>query len=303
MIKFSNKSLLTLALVLAVCVAALVYNFLNSVQTGMTSKEDNIVVVARGEILANSLITEEMVEEVIVPRKSVQPGALTERKRVVGTYAKETIPSGEQITGSKVLDTAAAGFTGSIPHDKRALSIAVTEVTGVAGLIKPGDYVDVIAVLDTGANSGAVANMIIQNILVLAANKTVNREEPGALNKEAQVTTYTIAVTSDEALAVSLAEKKGTLTLALRPYSPLGSGVAQVGMKTMEDLVGSVGYAERAIAASAASAPPAAPMPNPGDMMKSLFPSAPAAKAKIDYGNKKVVPVIKGTAMQEVFVE
>ncbi len=302
MIKFSNKSLLTLALVLAICVAALVYNFLNSVQTGISSKEDTTIVVAKGEILANSLITEEMIEEMVVPRQTVVPGAITSRTKVVGSYAKQIIPAGEQITEGKILDIKSGGFSGYIPSDKRAISIAVSDVTGVGqGLIKPGDYVDVIAVLDGGANSGPVANMILQNILILATNKIPTREEQGALTKDSQLMMVTLAVTPDEALSVGLAAKNGTMTLALRPQ--MSSSFAQVGIKTIDNLVGNAVYV-KAVSSPAVPAPSSVPMPNLSGLMQSLFPNASGVKPKVDnHGFKKVIPVIKGTNTQDVYVE
>ena len=303
MIKFSNKSLLILALALAVCVAALVYQFLNDIQ--QQSSDMATVVVARTDILANTAITADMVEEVNISGKQLQPGAITAAGRVVGTFAKENIPAQEQLTENRILNTVAVGFTGSIPHDKRAVSIAVTDVTGVAGVVKPGDYVDVIAVVDQRSDSGPVANMIVQNVLVLATNKTVTREEPGTLAKDTQTTTVTVAVTPDEATKLGLAGKKGTVTLALRPYAPTGGGLAQVEAKTVGSLVGNAGYVAEPVSA-VPSAHASAPTPNLA-LLQSMLPSAgkpaPGAKAHPDYSNKKVIPVIKGTTTQDVYVE
>lgn len=303
MIKFSNKSLLTLALVLAVCVAALVYQFLNNIQ--QRSNDTATVIVAKIDILANTAITADMVEEAKISRRQLQPGAVSGLQQVVGAYAKENIPVQAQITESQILNTSVAGFAGSIPRDKRAVSVAVTDVTGVAGLIKPGDYVDVIAVVEpASSNAGPVANMIIQNVLVLATDKTVTREEKGSVAKESQTTTVTLAVTPDEAVALGLAGTKETVALALRPFAPADNGNSQAVVKTLNTLMGNAVYAS---AAAAAPTPASVPVPNISGFMQSLFPSAgtpaPGTKSKIDYSNKKVIPVIKGTTTQDVFVE
>lgn len=302
MIKFSNKSLLTLALVLAVCVAALVYQFLNGLQ--QQSNDTTKVMVAKTDILANTLITADMVEEMTVSRKALRPGAITDVSRVINAYAKENIPVQEQISEAQIMSTVNAGFAGNIPSGKRAISIAVTEVTGVAGLIKPGDCVDVIAIIDPGSNAGPVANMIVQNVLVLATDKTVTREDKGTLTKDTKVTTLTLAVTPEEAVSVGLATTKGTVACALRSFAPNNGANAQVTAQTLDNLKGNASYAASSVAAPVSNA---TPTPNLSGLFQSMFPQAanPSAgpKTKVDYGNKKVVPVIKGTTTQDVFVQ
>ena len=300
MIKFSNKSLVGLALVLSFFVALLVYNFLSNVQPN--SNKTSTVVVARTEILANTLITSDMVEEVQISGKQLKPGAISDLGRVVGAYAKENIPAQAQITENRVLNSDATGFAGSIPHDKRAVSIAVTDVTGVTGLIKPGDYVDVIAVVESGSSDGSsVANMIIQNVLVLATNKTVARDDKGTVAKDYKVTTVTVAVTPDQAVEVGLAGTKGTVTFALRPFAPADGGTAYVTAKTLDNLRGNAGYTSPVV-----SAPVAAPVPTPPtgllSMLEGMFPpTSKSVPANMHYG--KAIPVIKGTTVQDVYVQ
>ncbi len=147
--------------------------------------------------------------------------------------------------------------------------------------------------------------MIVQNVLVLATNKTVTREEPGTLAKDTQTTTVTVAVTPDEATMLGLAGKKGTVTLALRPYTPSDGGLAQVKAKTVGSLVGNAGYVSEPVS-TVPSAHASAPTPNLA-LLQSMLPSAgkpaPGAKAHPDYSNKKVIPVIKGTTTQDVYIE
>jgi len=290
--KLSSKSLLAIAFVFSLVVAVLVYNFLNSVQMGNTN-ESYTVVVARQEILANTLIDSNMVEQIVVSGKNLQPGAISELNRVVGVYAKETIQVNEQITERRVIDDRATGLSSLIPRDKRALSVAITDVTGVAFLIKPGDYVDVIAVIDAEGKAsagGPVANMIIQNVLVLATDKTIGREDKGALAKDSKMTTVTIAVTPDDAITVGLAASKGTVTLVLRPYASTDVAIAKSSAKTLEDLQGGAQYS-----ASAVSAPS---MPTP--MLPSM-PTPPLA-TMFEHGGTKGISVIRGTTVQDVHI-
>lgn len=234
MAKFSNKGLLSIAVILAGVVALLVYNVLSDVQP--TAKEDAVVVVAKVEILPNTKITSDMVEQVNIPGTFLQPKAMTDINQVVGVYSKEHIMAREQITERLVVgEGRIAGFTGLIPQDKRAITIAVSDVSGVAGLIKPGDYVDLIVVASAGKD---FASLALQNVLVLATDKTLDRGDTGsAIKGEGKIATITLALTPDEATTVVLAQKKGYVHLSLRPF-PRTDGIAQVGVKTMSSLGG-----------------------------------------------------------------
>lgn len=307
MIKFSNKSLLTLALIMSVCVAGLVYHFLTSVQQQAASTAT--IVVAKTEILANTVITADMVEEMKISGKLLQPGAISDLGRAIGAYAKETIPAQEQITEGRIMSLASAGFAGTIPRDKRAVSIAVTDVTGVAGLVKPGDYVDVIVIFEPAANANPIANMLVQNVLVLATNKTVDREEKGAAEKGSVTkdkSTLTIAVTPDEAVEIGLAGTKGTLTVALRPFAPADGGRSQVQAKTFDHLRGNASIAARPLENTRQVSFPAQET-GIASLLQSLMPpkatSGGGTHTKADYGMMKTISVIKGTTTQDVYIK
>lgn len=237
MAKFSSKGLLVMAIILSLFVALSVYKFLDNVQ--VTSKGDATVVVAKVEILPNTPITAEMVEQINIPSQYLQPGAMSDINTVLGVGAKEHILVGEQITGRLVkLEGKDAGFAGIIPRDKRAVSVSVNDVTGVAGLVKPGDYVDVIITL-AADKEDAISNMIFQNVLVLAADKNINHaSKENGKNKDDKITTLTVAVTPDDATKLALAQTKGKVQFALRPYSAFNSGISLVETKTISSLTG-----------------------------------------------------------------
>lgn len=267
MAKFSNRGLLGMAVVLAGIAALLVYNVLSNVQP--TTKGDAVVVVAKVEIMPNTQITSEMVEQVNIPSEYLQPGAITDINKVVGVYSKEHILAREQITGRLVIgEGRAAGFTGLIPQDKRAITLAVNNVSGVAGLIKPGDYVDVIVVASHGKD---FANLTLQNILILATDRTLDREDKGSpIKGDGKISTVTLALTPDEATTFALAQSKGQVHLALRPF-PRSDGIAQVQVKTINNLG--------------------------GDFRVS---GSPAAPSNFQTSNSRSVSVMRGTKTENV---
>jgi len=217
--KLSKKGLFGIAVVLSAVLAAMLYFYLSAPPAGQT------VMIAKTDILPKTVITESMVKETSVPKEYIQPNAIQDKTKVVGGIAREKIVAGEQITSRRlVLSGKPAGFTGIIPKDKRAMTVAVTEVTGVAGFTKPGDYVDVIVTLDQQQSRGGepASQIILQNIPVLAANRDLEDEDSSVasdVKKNApKMNTVTLAVNPSEALQLALGDEKGKVRLVLRPY-------------------------------------------------------------------------------------
>ena len=83
------------------------------------------------------------------PLDSVPSGAIVDttddRKRLLGSLVRKSLNTGSPITSENVLSRGDRGFLASVLEPgTRAISIRVDAETGVSGLIKPGDYVDVV---------------------------------------------------------------------------------------------------------------------------------------------------------------
>lgn len=243
MVTLSNKRLIGIAIVLSLMTAVLLYNYLKGVTNGQAGREGVVVIAAKMDIAPKTKITSEMVQEIKVPPEYMQPGVVQSLDKVIGIVVREQIVSGEQISERRLVrEGKAVGFTGLIPRDKRAVTVAVNEVTGVAGFVKAGDYVDVVVTFDANTVGDHVSQVVMQNILVLAANREM---EVSAVESSAKdngkdplkVGTVTMAVTPDEAVKLTLAEDRGKIRLALRPYLPTNSFVITEPI-TPKDIVG-----------------------------------------------------------------
>ena len=232
MAKLSSKGLTGIALVLSFVTAVLVYNFLNQSVQKPAVVEGEPVVTARVDIPAKTRITAAMVQESRIPAEYIQPGAVRELPIVIGMVTSETIVGGEQVLQRRLFtDGKQVGFTGVIPAGKRALTVGVSDITGVAGLLKAGDMVDAIVTFDQQVVGDNVSQILLQNILVLAVNKDSEAApDQRDLKKDAakdagvvKATTVTLAVAPEEAAKIALAEEKGKLRFALRPYLPESS--------------------------------------------------------------------------------
>lgn len=230
MAKLSKKSLFLVAVGLSAVFAFMLYRYLSAPVGGEN------VIVAKNDILPKTTITADMIKEITVPKDYIQPNALQDKKKVVGSISREAIVTGQQITTRNlVIAGKTAGFTGIIPKDKRAMTVAVTEESGVAGFTKPGDYVDVIVTIDQKELGEPVSKTILQNLQVLAYNRDVETStditttNKGAGAATSKTNTVTLAVNPLEAVQLALGDEKGKIRLALRPFiSTEGSFVSTV---------------------------------------------------------------------------
>ncbi|MBP2656870.1 MAG: Flp pilus assembly protein CpaB [Firmicutes bacterium] len=265
MARLSGKGLFIIAVILSLVSATLVYNYLQKASV-KAPKPGLPVVVAKVDILPKTKITADMIQEVNVPEEYIQPGAVQGIDNAVGVLVREPIVAGEQITAQRlVVAGKAGGFSGSIPRNMRAVTVSVTEVTGVAGFVKPGDNVDLIATFDQSAVGEDASRIILQNVEVLAVDRepqsgvVVNPNAEANKGKQdvIRVSTVTLAVTPEEATRLTVAEEKGKIRLALRSYMP-GDGLVLTGTVTPRDLIGSRYKAETPVV-PAPSAPPSLP--------------------------------------------
>ena len=200
--------------------------------------------VATQDIAPKATIQSAMIKAVNMPKELVPEDAVTNSAEIVGKPANIQIMKGDIITTKKVLmDIRMAGFIGLIPSDCRAVSVAINDVTGVAGFAKPGDYVDIMVVTGGNDDRKVSSNLLLQNVLLLAINKnhidetanTKGKAENGDTTKEnkdskeniknnmSAPATATLAVTPKDAMKLVAGAHSGTLYLVLRPYKPINT--------------------------------------------------------------------------------
>ncbi len=233
--RLSPKVLFVIALILSFSATVLIFNYLQSATTKVGGE---VVVVAALDIPAATTISASMVKTVTIPSEAVQPGSIRELGKVVGTMTRIPVGAGDQITERRLaVDGKVPGFVGAIPRDKRAITIAVSDITGVSGFVKAGDYVDLFVTFDKAVAGENVTQLVLQNTLVLAANKNDNMESERDKKQSEKMTAVTLAVAPDEALRLALASEKAKIHLALRPFQPLVPTAAEQTM-TSASMVG-----------------------------------------------------------------
>ena len=156
-----------------------------------------------------------------VEKNKVNSKALTNKADIVGKRVKESILAEEQVVPERLMDEKKSVLSFSMPEGMRALSINISEQSFVSYLIRPGDYIDIIASFEQESIEDAsttsifprITKTVIQNLQVLALsqNTTVTEEKVSDIPK-----TVTLAVTPQDAEKLVYAFDYAKLTIVLR---------------------------------------------------------------------------------------
>jgi len=172
--------------------------------------------VASGHIASGARLDKSMVELKQIPRAFIQPGALKTVAESEGQVALAPFAPGEQVLANKLTTTGVA-LALAVPPGKRAVTIAADQASSVAGLLKPGDLVDVLATVEEGGVLRTFA--LIQAAPVLAIGKTFGLQgaaPEGGFLASPTGDTITLAASPYEAEQVTHLEQVGRIKLVLR---------------------------------------------------------------------------------------
>ncbi|MGY3483150.1 pilus assembly protein CpaB [Bradyrhizobium sp. USDA 4011] len=139
-----------------------------------------------------------------------------------GSLVRKFVEAGSAITLEDILRPKDRGFLASVlAPDSRAISIKVDEETGVSGLIRPGDYVDVVLTqvfdkADLGRR--ALSETVLGNVRVIAIDQEIAQGGRPVMNAVAgkQAQTVSLELTPEQVKKVSVAKQLGTLSLVVR---------------------------------------------------------------------------------------
>lgn len=163
-------------------------------------------------------ISSEMVKLVDWPASSIPSGAFAEAKALDGRVAKTSMQRGEPVLESKLAPIGTkGGLSAVLSEGKRAMTVKVNEVVGVAGFALPGNYVDIMVNTQEerareNDQDRTISKIVLQQILVLAVAQEANRDE----TKPKVVNAVTLEVTPEQAEILDLARSVGVLSLVLR---------------------------------------------------------------------------------------
>lgn len=210
--------MLVVAIGLALATTYLTYRWMER-QAEARPKGDGLllksVVVAAVDLAPGTKLSAGSLKVIKWPWDSVPKTAANNPSRLIDRVVLMPITAGEPVLESKLAAQGMeGGLTAIITEGKRALSVKVDEIIGVAGFVTPGTHVDVLVTLEDKGNRklDATAQTILQNIKVLTSGQKVMQEN----EKPVLVNVVTLEVTPEEAEKLALAANRGRIQLALR---------------------------------------------------------------------------------------
>jgi len=206
--------------------------------------EKIVVVVAKEDLPRGAKVGYNNMVTRPIPREFVHESAITLSifEQYDGKILTVDLPRGKALLKSFVAKTFPKDFSDTIKLKRRALTVQVDEINSVAGLIRPGNFIDLFALIppilleeDTSDKSTTdtttekkdetdVVIPVLQNLEVLAVGKrpSVQHEEDlmliaaGQSNKIKNFSTITVNVTPKQASLLVTAQDKGNLIALLR---------------------------------------------------------------------------------------
>jgi len=275
----NSRALIMLAIALLAGLAAVIFAsrwLLQTSSSGVTS-----IAVASDDINLGEPLNDTMVRTVNWPTDSVPPGAFTTAKALEGRVVRTSLARGEPVLESKLAPLGTkGGLSAVIDEGRRAITVRVNDVVGVAGFALPGNYVDVIVNTQEPAikndQQQSISKTVLEKILVLAVAQQVSRDD----TQPKVVNAVTLEVTPEQAEKLDLARSVGTLSLVLRN-------------QVDKDTLSTAGATKQTLLGTPVAQPASAPAPVKPTRIR--YAAAPAAR-------RDCIGVLSGvTGSQECF--
>lgn len=218
-----SKAIIPLAVGLVVGFVAIKYTMdaVRKARGSNTAADLVEVVVARKDIASTSFLKPEMLAVVESPRTPLLPAhVFSKLEQLKDRVALKSIPQGSPILPSMLAPKGSeAGIEVRVKEGFRAVAVRIDESSGVGYLVKPGDWVDVLSVMEikTGGRKETKSVLILERVQVGAVGQILNenqKEEDASANTHAQ--TVTLLVKVDDVPKLHFAQTRGKITLALR---------------------------------------------------------------------------------------
>lgn len=201
--------LITLALLMG---AGAVFLVARWVGVGGPAHTGPRVVVMAGAIEAGLPLAANHLQVLTWPGATAPQGAFDKTEAVVGRVVRQAMVPGEPVLETRLAPgDAKGGLSATLAAGKRAITVRVNDVIGVAGFALPGTYVDVLVSARDNQNN-PFSKTVLERVRILA----VAQEMVSDPATPKVVNAVTLELTPAESERLDLARSVGSLSLSLR---------------------------------------------------------------------------------------
>lgn len=165
---------IVIAVVLALFAALLTSFYVTNYQRNVDKDKEKVPVFVAVRDIPPGTPGEDVfasLKEKQVPRENLAPGAVAEKSDVRGKISTQWIYQDEQVTLRRFVDQKAGGVRAEIKGTQRAFQIAGDSQQVLAGTLKKGDHVDLVATfgykIGNNTNSFAASRIVLRDLIVL----------------------------------------------------------------------------------------------------------------------------------------
>lgn len=219
-----DRRALILAFVVALLGVVLLVLYTKRYEREMSGGDKVKLLMAIKPIERGKPITDDMLSTREVPQAYVEDRAIKEidKPKVLGLAVGTTVSAQQTLmwTDLSTANEDRRDLSALIVPGGRAVSIRTRREDASSAMVKPGDYVDVIAVLPDPSQPGTDARtavVLLQKILVLASGYDTSPDSVDLTKKRNQAeAVLTLSMKLEQAQAVAVAMDKGELNVVLR---------------------------------------------------------------------------------------
>lgn len=218
--KLTRRAIVLAALCVGLLAALLAYLFLNQEKVQAAKMTEPVQVVITTEAIpARTMIEPSMVREAMRPVATLPTNSATSVREVLGQVTTVALKADSPVERAAIAaPNASLGLAYVVPEGMRAVTVALDPIIGVAGFLKAGDHVDVLATFEV--DKVAVTKTVLQDVELLAIGPDVVPQQVKSDNsnnaRPKEQPNATLSLYPGDAEKLILAESQGKLRLTLR---------------------------------------------------------------------------------------
>ena len=239
------------------------------------------IVIAAEPLAYGAIVTSDNVSEVPWYTNALPEGAFATKDDLPNGGRRAVLyplKRGEPVLRSKVTGAGQrASLASQLEEGKRAVTVRVDDVRGVAGFVLPGDFVDIVMIADEiSGKRQSYSDILLEHVKVLAIDQIASEAE----EKPTVARAVTLEVTREQAQKILLATNIGKLSLILdRPIESGREPIRRIGERDIGRII-----------------------PEPVVRPVAPPPPAPVAAAPAPPSNLVKVTIVRNGETKEYFV-
>lgn len=250
--------MLLVAIVLAFLSVFLIVKYLHQTKSQYQAELQNKlsqgmvqVVVPTMNLKAGVVVNGQNMAQRLFPKDLLYPGTVTsdDWRQYAGHVLRRDVVAGKPLLADDFNKQQVSEFAALLRPGTRAVTITVDDVNSIAGMLRPGDHIDVMletsqsVVPQTGSGSDTTQQNLLpllQRALVLATGNDLGLVQkaatPGAALAD-QFGTVTLELTPKQASELMLARQLGSFRIALTPVAAPAPGSPTMPMQDSKELI------------------------------------------------------------------